>query len=398
MTDKIVLTDLVNLQNETTAVSAINSNNAAIRTALNNTLSRDGTTPNQMTNSLDMNSQQIINLPVPSGSSSPARLIDVVSNPTIVIPGTGTSGHVVGYLDTNNTYSGNDAFSGNNTHTGTNTFSNTVTFTGSVIGVRKALTADLTIYVDVTLGNDGNSGLAPGAGNALKTINKAVALTSSFDLFGHNLTIQLADGTYPESVALVPYVGRGGQGHTGPIIIQGNMATPANVVIAPGSGNGFTGTETGGFEWLLQGMKITAPAAAVYSDVGSWVCVNNIDFGVCGAQHMIAVGGFIEVVGNYKISGGTIYHLFTGNQGKILFGGAITVTLTGTPAFSGSFLYGADLGYASIQVAAPTVFTGAATGKRYDITNCTIINTGGGGATFFPGNIAGTATNGAVYA
>lgn len=106
---KVTLTNLVNLQNETTAVSAINSNNAALTAAMNNTLSRDGSTPNQMTASLDMNGQSIINLPPPATLNSPARLVDVATNPTIVatLPVTG-----------------------NNTWTGTNTFNGVETFVG----------------------------------------------------------------------------------------------------------------------------------------------------------------------------------------------------------------------------------------------------------------------------
>ena len=58
---KISLTNLVNLQNETTAVNAINNNNAALTTAFDNTLSRDGTSPNTMGANLDMNGFQILN-------------------------------------------------------------------------------------------------------------------------------------------------------------------------------------------------------------------------------------------------------------------------------------------------------------------------------------------------
>jgi len=119
---KITLTDLANLQNETTAVNAINANNAAIETAFDNTLSRDGTVPNTMGSALDMNSNQIYNLPAPSTTSSPARIIDVVTNPTIVLPGTGTSGHVVPFLDGNNTFSGNNTFNGTSALNGVVTF------------------------------------------------------------------------------------------------------------------------------------------------------------------------------------------------------------------------------------------------------------------------------------
>lgn len=77
MTDKVILTNLANLQNETTAVTAINANNAAITTAMNNTLSRDGTSPNTMGAPLDMNSNRIINLPTPVGSAEPLRIQDL---------------------------------------------------------------------------------------------------------------------------------------------------------------------------------------------------------------------------------------------------------------------------------------------------------------------------------
>jgi hypothetical protein len=103
---KITLTDLVNLENQTTAVNAINANNATIQAAVDNTLSRDGTSPNQMGAAIDMNNNQIYNLPAPSTLYAPARLVDVTSNPTITVPGTGTSGHTVPFLDGNNTWSG----------------------------------------------------------------------------------------------------------------------------------------------------------------------------------------------------------------------------------------------------------------------------------------------------
>lgn len=85
MTDKITLATLANLENETTAVNAINSNFAIIETAMNNTLSRDGTTPNQMNAALDMNSFPIQNLPAPGTANSPARLVDVTSTNPISI-------------------------------------------------------------------------------------------------------------------------------------------------------------------------------------------------------------------------------------------------------------------------------------------------------------------------
>ena len=54
---KLTLADLASLTNQTSAIALINANNALIETALENTLSRDGTTPNTMGADLDMNSK-----------------------------------------------------------------------------------------------------------------------------------------------------------------------------------------------------------------------------------------------------------------------------------------------------------------------------------------------------
>lgn len=73
---KLTLTDLANLQNETTAVGLINANNALIEAALENTLSRDGTSPNAMGDDLDMNENRIYNLPAAVSDTEPVRLAE----------------------------------------------------------------------------------------------------------------------------------------------------------------------------------------------------------------------------------------------------------------------------------------------------------------------------------
>ena len=74
---KITLNDLSSLQNENTAITQINDNSAVIEAGFDNTLSRDGTTPNAMGSSLDMNSFNILNLPTPATANSPLRLQDL---------------------------------------------------------------------------------------------------------------------------------------------------------------------------------------------------------------------------------------------------------------------------------------------------------------------------------
>lgn len=59
---KLSLSPLANLQNQGVAVTAINNNSDAISAAVENTLSRDGTTPNTMSADLDMNSNDVLNV------------------------------------------------------------------------------------------------------------------------------------------------------------------------------------------------------------------------------------------------------------------------------------------------------------------------------------------------
>ena len=75
---KLELNDISSiLSNPTGAATAISNNNASIEEALENTLSRDGTSPNQMEANLDMNSKRILNLPSPMYDQEPVRLGDL---------------------------------------------------------------------------------------------------------------------------------------------------------------------------------------------------------------------------------------------------------------------------------------------------------------------------------
>lgn len=76
MAVNLTLTDLSSLQNESTAIAKINANTAAIQAAFQDVLSLDGQTPNSMNTALDMNSNEILNLPAPVSGSSPMRLTD----------------------------------------------------------------------------------------------------------------------------------------------------------------------------------------------------------------------------------------------------------------------------------------------------------------------------------
>lgn len=95
---KLTLTDIATGYS---ATSVINANNQAIETAIENTLSRDGSTPNDMNADLDMNGNKVTGLGAPSASTDAARWIDVTDS----IEATGSAipalaGNTLKYLGT----------------------------------------------------------------------------------------------------------------------------------------------------------------------------------------------------------------------------------------------------------------------------------------------------------
>lgn len=66
------LDDLTSLSNETSAINTINTNNQRIEDAFQNTVSRDGSTPNTMLADFDMNNNRILNVPAPVADSDVA--------------------------------------------------------------------------------------------------------------------------------------------------------------------------------------------------------------------------------------------------------------------------------------------------------------------------------------
>lgn len=72
---KLTLSDLTTLASGS-AITALNNNFTAIENAIENTLSRDGTSPNYMSSNLDMNSYRITNLVPAVADTEPVRLAE----------------------------------------------------------------------------------------------------------------------------------------------------------------------------------------------------------------------------------------------------------------------------------------------------------------------------------
>ncbi len=257
--------------------------------------------------------------------------------------------------------------------------------------VRERLIADRIYYVRPD-GSDGNDGQSDSTEGAFATIGKAVEVVHGMiDLGPHHVTIQLADGTYEESIALLaPHVG------SGTITIAGNPAAPGNTVMAGAAGVRTIVLENAAalsirdFELRGNGQAATFVAKNACLTVRS-----GMSFGSAATAQLYAQdNGVIDATGAaYSIVGGSGRHLLA-ITGSVVNALNCTVTISGAPSFSTAF---AQANRAGVVNANGSLFLGLATGKRYDVATNGVVYTSGGGANFLPGNAAGTAASGGQY-
>ena len=263
--------------------------------------------------------------------------------------------------------------------------------------IREALSANRTYYVDTTNGNDSNSGLAAGSGNAFKTIQKAYdVIASKLDLAGYTVTIQIADGTYaPTSGTNALLISKPWTGG-GSIVVQGNSSTPANVVLSTTSANVVLVTAPLPGILTLKDFKLQTATSGggILLQAAGAIQFGNLNFGTCVSAHYGtgAAGAFIKAISNYSITGGAGLHALATNPSSIIASG-VTITLTGTPAFT-TF---AQASSCSVMDWSGTSFSGGATGARYAVLINGVLYTGGAGPYFFPGSTDGITASGGQY-
>jgi hypothetical protein len=106
---KLTLSDIASLTNEQTFISSTNANYTLIEEVLENTLSRDGTSPNTMDADFDMDSNRILNLPAATSSTEPVRKsefdstiagLTVDGDGNVIGPGSAVSGNLASFNGT----------------------------------------------------------------------------------------------------------------------------------------------------------------------------------------------------------------------------------------------------------------------------------------------------------
>lgn len=245
-----------------------------------------------------------------------------------------------------------------------------------------------TLYVR-TDGSDTNDGSVNDAAHAFLTITAALAAASSrFNLTGRTLTIQLGiAGTYAGFVvSTIPNVQI--IGNTGSIATYIISGTPQCVVAI-------------GTTVTLRGMTMSTTGTnhCVQATSGGYINIQNCAFAgtnlVASAALLCASAGSTIIIGgpiSSSIGGGYFAEATTG---AIEFA-SVAVTLTGTPAFAVATIGATNAGTVIFDSGATWV--GAATGSRYFANLNGVVNSGGSGASFIPGNAVGTTATGGQYA
>jgi hypothetical protein len=251
--------------------------------------------------------------------------------------------------------------------------------------------------LDTVNGNDFNDGLASGTGNALKTMQQFNAIVSNqLDTNLQIISLSFATATYNNLNASFQITGGGtislvGNGST--VNSSTSNVAAINLNCGPSTGQGF-----GGACGVIQGFTVTCSSGGngVLVQTGYWIQYINMTYGACPTGAQIEVDSPLArllLQANYTISGGAVSHLVAIGGGLIDWNSAsFTGTLTGTPAFSGTFAQSTIGG----QLVSFNVWSGAATGKRFQADTGGNIFTNNSGLNFFPGNSAGT-FNGGFY-
>ncbi|MFC3326197.1 hypothetical protein [Mesorhizobium cantuariense] len=268
-----------------------------------------------------------------------------------------------------------------------------------LLGVREVPTTSRTYFVRPD-GNDAiNNGLTNTAGGAFQTLQKAWNTLAGLDLAAQAGFIVVADGTYaPLNMTTMPIGGTG-------ITITGNTTTPANCHISttgtciqinaplpcPMTITGFKMTFAGASQSAI---KINAPGTVTCSNIN----LAGGSTGFSGAYYAGERGSRIIIIALGQVVSGSMSCFCQTNGGVIQFAGnfaAAPIVLTGTPAWS---WVGVLANSGGVLEANGVVFSGTATGQRYAAQAGGGINTSGGGASYFPGNVAGTVSSGGWYA
>lgn len=252
------------------------------------------------------------------------------------------------------------------------------------------LTANLTIFINGATGVDAAGGGTSGA--PFRTLQYASDyVQNSFDLAGFNVVFQCIGGFSAGLTLSGPYTGsKGASSVTFNWASAGSVAATNSCCFNVSSGGAIT---VSGAVTLVATGSGAAQGTALLCNNSYINFGNGVIFQNCAVSHITCqTFGSILCIGNYFIIGGAPVHV-NGAAVSLISIANVTVTITGTPAFTTAYI-SLTQSYAGLN---GCTFVGSATGTRYFIQAASYVFTGAAGATYLPGNAAGTAVVPSVY-
>lgn len=275
----------------------------------------------------------------------------------------------------------------------------------------KLLTAPKTLYVNVATGNDtiydGTSAGISGSHGPFKTIQHACNVGTAVNLNGFNVTINVAGGTYPETINLPGIIG------SGQVIIVGNPANPSGVAIQSPNNSAIYSNNVGTYQFMgvTFGVTSAAPgdpgAGIVAGGARTLIILTNVGFVHCAYRHMFAAGGGTILIepGLLLVNGGTSGqggHMEASGAGSFIGVFGPTLEILGPSTFS-AWAVADSLGligpgtppappYPSISGAASVTST-----LKFSASLNGVVSTNNKGINYFPGDTPGGVSTGGQY-
>ena len=267
------------------------------------------------------------------------------------------------------------------------------TLRDAIIGKqRQVLAANATYYVDIA-GND-TTGNGTNA-TPWRTLQFAYNyVINKIDAAGYTVNIQLKTaGTYAPVSMTWPIRGQ--------LCITGDKLNPRNYIIKNTSGQAVYCSQ--GVTLLLQGVSVEATGTAgqytnngfgIAAITGAIIYIDAVAFGVCSQGQIFAGSNGLIYPGNGTSTANIIYgaspfFIQASIAGSVTLA-QTTLTFTGVPNYSTSFINSGNLGY--VDFSSP-IISGSCTGTKYNVFLNGILITNNAGATV-PGSIAGTVASG----
>lgn len=258
----------------------------------------------------------------------------------------------------------------------------------------RIVTANKDLYVNAATGNDNNNGLSPAT--AMATIQGAVYRAFQYPPSQFTINIHVADGTYGPWQT---------PSYAGPsLLIDGNSGAPSNVLINNPSGTSHCCAVIGQNTVTVQNLKVANAGSStaggfVASNGGILTTKNTVNGAIAtGAVWEGFGGGQVIIAGNHQHAGAYTYALFATFGGQIQISSGITLS---TPSNLSCAIYALAQSQGGIYLNTPNASfagPGTTTGTRYSASLNGVISVNGGGASVFPGTVAGSTATGGQYA